>query len=197
MQLYCSNNFTRTRNFSWIPPDSHQLAHAYREHSTGIIGNVLENMNVWPDDTLMVFSQTCCPMMADTVIRSNGNQKLCKMFHTTICLSCQWLRNTLLMTTAFWTLPVNLYLKKHAVSETGHQPLLRWKCAGIATGLHHTDRAILNRWTKYYVFFEYETMYKIQEPMNPTCRADSFYVMEIQFSYLIFSALVPYLADVL
>lgn len=36
--FYCSNNFTRVTNFSWIPSDHHQVAHAYREHSTGIIG---------------------------------------------------------------------------------------------------------------------------------------------------------------
>jgi len=32
--------------------------------------------------------------------------------------------------------------------------------------------------------------------MNPKCRADSFYVSEIKCSYLIFSVLVPYSADV-
>jgi len=35
--FYCCNNFTRVTNFSWIPSDHHQVAHAYREHSTGII----------------------------------------------------------------------------------------------------------------------------------------------------------------
>ena len=50
---------------------------------------------------------------------------------------------------------------------------------------------------QYYVYFEYETMYKLQKPMNPKCRTDSFYVSEIKFSYLIFSVLVPYSADVL
>jgi hypothetical protein len=58
-----------------------------------------------------------------------------------------------------------------------------------------TDRAILNYWTKYYVFFEYETLYKVQETMNPKCGADSFYVSEIKCSYLLFSVLVPYSAD--
>jgi hypothetical protein len=68
-------------------------------------------------------------------------------------------------------------------------------CVGNATELHCTDRAILNHWTKYYVFFEYESMYKVQETMNPKCRADSFYVSEIKYSYLIFSVFVPYFAD--
>jgi len=58
-------------------------------------------------------------------------------------------------------------------------------CVGNATEVHCTDRAILNHWTKY-VFFEYETMYKVQETINPKHRADSFYVSEIKCSYLIF-----------
>jgi hypothetical protein len=38
-------------------------------------------------------------------------------------------------------------------------------------------------------------MYKVQQTMNPKCRAVSFYVSEIKYSYLIFSVLVPYSAD--
>jgi len=52
----------------------------------------------------------------------------------------------------------HLYLKKQAVSETGYHPCLKRKCVGNASELHRTERAILNHWTKHYVFFEYETM---------------------------------------
>jgi len=99
------------------------------------------------------------------------------------------------MNFAFCTLPIISYLKKQAVSENGHHPRLRRMCVGNATEQHCTNRAILYQWTKYYVLFEYETMYKVQETMNPKCRADSFYESEIKCSYLIFSVLVPYSAD--
>jgi hypothetical protein len=35
--FYCCNYFTRVTNFSLIASDHHQVAHAYREHSIGII----------------------------------------------------------------------------------------------------------------------------------------------------------------